>query len=284
MQSQQWFEGDSSSLIDGTDGRSINNSNRLNQEDDQNRINERARQLLERTRERRDRLRRGGFDGIQSETVQQPPIITNRYLQGPVTPERVTGSVGSPKTYDDVDNFNPAGEYDNSINDFGYKNIGKENNRYESLDNRYAPREPSQRTHEHKVSKKTRNQRKHNKRINKQIQSKIETMKSHIEDTKTYTKPSNLALYEIRKYQRSTDLLLSKIPFARLVKEVADTFTFENEELHWNSMAILALQEASEAYLVGLLEHSNLLALHAKRVTIMKKDIQLARRIRGQFI
>lgn len=96
--------------------------------------------------------------------------------------------------------------------------------------------------------------------------------------------PSELALYEIRKYQRSTELLISKIPFARLVKEVTDQFTTEEQQLRWQSIAILALQEASEAYLVGLLEHTNLLALHAKRITIMRKDMQLARRIRGQFL
>lgn len=102
-------------------------------------------------------------------------------------------------------------------------------------------------------------------------------------NTKRY-RPSDTALQEIRKYQRSTDLLISKMPFARLVKEVTDQYTTEEQQLRWQSMAIMALQEASEAYLVGLLEHTNLLALHAKRVTIMRKDMQLARRIRGQFI
>lgn len=104
-------------------------------------------------------------------------------------------------------------------------------------------------------------------------------------------KPSDFALQEIRKYQNSTELLISKIPFARLVKEVTDQYSGHDpvtgrvdEPLRWQSMAILALQEASEAYLVGLLEHTNLLALHAKRITVMKKDMQLARRIRGQFI
>nr|2YFV_A Chain A, HISTONE H3-LIKE CENTROMERIC PROTEIN CSE4 [Kluyveromyces lactis NRRL Y-1140] len=96
----------------------------------------------------------------------------------------------------------------------------------------------------------------------------------------TRYKPTDLALAEIRKYQRSTDLLISRMPFARLVKEVTDQFTTESEPLRWQSMAIMALQEASEAYLVGLLEHTNLLALHAKRITIMRKDMQLARRIR----
>lgn len=95
---------------------------------------------------------------------------------------------------------------------------------------------------------------------------------------------NQLAEYEIRKYQNSTELLISKIPFTRLVKEVTDEFISDDQPLRWSSVAILALQEASEAYLVGLLDHTNLLALHAKRVTIMRKDMQLARRIRGQFI
>ncbi|KAL3230980.1 histone H3-like centromeric protein CSE4 [Nakaseomyces bracarensis] len=103
-------------------------------------------------------------------------------------------------------------------------------------------------------------------------------------DLKRKISPSKLALYEIEKYQRSTALLIQKIPFAKLVKEVTEEFSDASQDLRWQSMAILALQEASEAYLVGLLEHTNLLALHAKRITIMKKDMQLARRIRGQFI
>ncbi|AAS50853.2 ABR083Cp [Eremothecium gossypii ATCC 10895] len=97
-------------------------------------------------------------------------------------------------------------------------------------------------------------------------------------------RPSDVALQEIRRYQRSTELLISRMPFARLVKEVTDQFTTVDQQMRWQSMAILALQEASEAYIVGLLEHTNLLALHAKRVTVMRKDMQLARRIRGQFI
>ncbi|SCV05693.1 LANO_0H13102g1_1 [Lachancea nothofagi CBS 11611] len=113
--------------------------------------------------------------------------------------------------------------------------------------------------------------------------SAVKTIRRRKSSTKRY-RPSDVALQEIRKYQRSTDLLISKMPFARLVKEVTDQFTTEEQQLRWQSMAIMALQEASEAYLVGLLEHTNLLALHAKRITIMRKDMQLARRIRGQFI
>lgn len=119
---------------------------------------------------------------------------------------------------------------------------------------------------------------------NRDIAKRIRRNRNYVNKVRTYSKPSSLAAYEIRKYQESTALLISQLPFANLVKEVAKSFTYSGEDLHWNSMAILALQEASEAYLVGLLEHANLLALHAKRITLMKKDIQLARRIRGQFI
>ncbi|KAF8004603.1 histone H3-like centromeric protein A [Metschnikowia aff. pulcherrima] len=94
-------------------------------------------------------------------------------------------------------------------------------------------------------------------------------------------RPGTNALREIRKFQRSTDLLLRKLPFARLVKEIADLYIGSEYGIRWQLNAILALQEASEAFLVHLLEDTNLCAIHAKRVTIMQKDIQLARRIRG---
>ncbi|EAQ90928.1 hypothetical protein CHGG_02863 [Chaetomium globosum CBS 148.51] len=72
-----------------------------------------------------------------------------------------------------------------------------------------------------------------------------------------------------------------KLPFSRLVREIALQYQPSAEELRWQSQAILALQEAAEAFLVHLFEDTNLCAIHAKRVTIMQKDIQLARRIRG---
>jgi histone H3 len=75
------------------------------------------------------------------------------------------------------------------------------------------------------------------------------------------------------------ELLIRKAPFERLVREVSQDF---KSDLRYQSTAVLALQEASEAYLVGLFEDTNLCAIHAKRVTIMPKDIQLARRIRGE--
>lgn len=87
------------------------------------------------------------------------------------------------------------------------------------------------------------------------------------------------ALREIRFFQRNTDLLLRRLPFARLVREV-QTYFFRRE-FRWQAEALLALQEAAEAHLVGLFEDANLCVIHAKRVTLMPKDMQLARRIRG---
>ena len=92
-------------------------------------------------------------------------------------------------------------------------------------------------------------------------------------------RPGTKALKDIRKYQKSTELLIRKLPFQRRCREICQDF---KTDLRFQSTAILALQEASEAYLVGLFEDSNLCAIHAKRVTIMPKDIQLARRIRGE--
>ncbi|KAK3506234.1 hypothetical protein QTP70_017623, partial [Hemibagrus guttatus] len=87
-------------------------------------------------------------------------------------------------------------------------------------------------------------------------------------------RPGTVALREIRRYQKSTELLIRKLPFQRLVREIAQDF---KTDLRFQSSAVMALQEASEAYLVGLFEDTNLCAIHAKRVTIMPKDIQLAR-------
>jgi histone H3 len=92
-------------------------------------------------------------------------------------------------------------------------------------------------------------------------------------------RPGTVALREIRKYQKSTELLIRKLPFQRLVREIAQEF---KTDLRFQGSAVLALQEAAESYLVALFEDTNLCAIHAKRVTIMPKDIQLARRIRGE--
>ena len=88
-------------------------------------------------------------------------------------------------------------------------------------------------------------------------------------------RPGAVALREIRRYQKSTELLIRKLPFQRLVR--LNRSRFQDRPAPQQSSAVIALQEASEAYLVGLFEETNLCAIHAKRVTIMPKDIQLAR-------
>ena len=92
-------------------------------------------------------------------------------------------------------------------------------------------------------------------------------------------KPGTLALRQIRKYQKSTELLCRKKNFQELCRQIADGF---QEGLRFQASALMCLQEAAEAYLVRLLEEANLAAIHAKRVTIMPKDIVLVRRIRGE--
>jgi len=105
--------------------------------------------------------------------------------------------------------------------------------------------------------------------------------KAAVEGTKRAHRfrPGTVALREIRRYQKSTELLIRKLPFQRLVREIAQDI---KTDLRFQPSAIAALQEASESYLVGLFEDTNLCAIHAKRVTIMPKDVQLARRIRQE--
>ena len=93
-------------------------------------------------------------------------------------------------------------------------------------------------------------------------------------------RPGTVALREIRRYQKTTELLIRKAPFQRLFREILQDKTKEVERCTGSSL--LATQEAAEAYLVGLGEDTNLCAIHGKRVTIMPKDIQLAHRIRGE--
>ncbi|XP_033001246.1 histone H3-like centromeric protein A [Lacerta agilis] len=93
-------------------------------------------------------------------------------------------------------------------------------------------------------------------------------------------RPGQRAMQEIRKYQKSTGLLIRKLPFARVVREICLDYT-RGVDMQWQSMALLALQEAAEAFLVFLLEDAYLCTIHAKRVTLHPRDIQLARRIRG---
>ncbi|KAK0538606.1 histone H3.3C [Tilletia horrida] len=93
-------------------------------------------------------------------------------------------------------------------------------------------------------------------------------------------RPGTVALREIARYQRSTQKLIPTMPFLRLVRQIAADEV--HEDIRFQRSAVDALQESSEAYLVRLFEDANLAAIHAKRVTVMKKDLDLARRIRGE--
>jgi histone H3 len=92
-------------------------------------------------------------------------------------------------------------------------------------------------------------------------------------------KPGTVALREIRRLQKSTALLIRKLPFQRLVRELAQEF---KNDLRFSPTALMALQEAAEAYLVGIFEDANLCAIHSRRVTIFPKDINLTLRLRGE--
>ncbi|XP_068209600.1 histone H3-like [Palaemon carinicauda] len=93
-------------------------------------------------------------------------------------------------------------------------------------------------------------------------------------------RPGTVALMEIRHYQKSGSLLIPKLPFSRLVREIFQSF---GQNFRIQQLALMALQEATEAYLVNLMDTANLCAIHAKRVTLFPKDIRLARRIRGDI-
>jgi len=92
-------------------------------------------------------------------------------------------------------------------------------------------------------------------------------------------RPGTVALREIKRYQKSTNLLLPRASFQRVVRSICMEI---DNTLRCQAQALLALQEATEAYLVGIFEDANLCCIHAKRVTIMKQDMELARRIRGE--
>lgn len=91
-----------------------------------------------------------------------------------------------------------------------------------------------------------------------------------------------IEIISTRRYQNSTELLINKRPFQRIIREMIYGIGGGESRYRFQSQALVALQEAAEAYVVGLFEDANLCALHAKRVTIFPKDLQLARRIRGE--
>lgn len=123
-------------------------------------------------------------------------------------------------------------------------------------------------------SKKTSSKKKSSKKSSKASKAaKPETKKRRY-------RAGTVALREIRKYQKSTDLLMQKQPFKRVMRRLVKDNAAS--DLRFQGTAVLALQEAAEAYLVGLLDKANLVAIHAGRVTIQKSDIECARAVRGE--
>ena len=102
-----------------------------------------------------------------------------------------------------------------------------------------------------------------------------------VKKTRKY-QPGTVAFQEIWPFQKSTELLIRKLPFSQLVHEIA--LEVGKYDLHFQGSTIICLQEAVEAYVVGLMEDTNLCAIHAKQVTIMPKGIQLARCIWGEHL
>ena len=122
----------------------------------------------------------------------------------------------------------------------------------------------------HTARKATGNkQPRKNVAANKAAKGKTTAISGGVKRTHRF-RPGTVALRDIRKYQKSTELLIRKLPFQRLVREIANDF---KNDLRFQSSAVLAIQEAAEAYMVGLFEDTNLCAIHAKRVTIMPKDM-----------
>ncbi|PSN51104.1 histone H3-like centromeric protein hH3v [Blattella germanica] len=128
----------------------------------------------------------------------------------------------------------------------------------------------------HKKRKSQKNKRKSS--------SASKTTTDEINFTKRRYRPGTRALMEIRRYQKTTKLLIPRLPFSRVVKEIISYIVPPHlSDFRVQFAALEAIQEAAEMYLVQYFEDSLLCALHAKRVTLMRKDLQLARRIRGRF-
>ncbi|KAL4506440.1 hypothetical protein ABPG72_000011 [Tetrahymena utriculariae] len=94
-------------------------------------------------------------------------------------------------------------------------------------------------------------------------------------------RPGDNALKQLRQYNQTPSLLIRKLPFQRLIREISTRMT-EEDYLRWTSFALVLLQTVVEDYMVSFFEDANACALHAKRVTLMSKDLALAARIRGQ--
>ena len=105
----------------------------------------------------------------------------------------------------------------------------------------------------------------------------------HHEKKRRRRKPGAVAIKQIKYYQQTTDLMISALPFSRVIREIADHLAIDGPtKFRWKSSAVLALQYAAEAYLVAILQDTNKLATHAKRATIRPEDLRMVKQIRGR--
>lgn len=153
--------------------------------------------------------------------------------------------------------------------------------RYEDQQNNPSPvRSPTPRDEDQSNNPPSRPDRRRSTRVQPNNPSPRSNRRRPIRiNPSSIKKRQNRVQREIRKYQSSTDLLIRKLPFQRLVREISQDFLAAPR---FQSQAIIALQTAAEQYLTELFEAANLFALHAKRVTIMKNDIKAVRLIRGE--
>eukprot|EP01084_Bolivina_argentea_P320725 556527_1 len=180
-------------------------------------------------------------------------------------------SITKPRTSTKMSTPSPSSSISNNENENKHKKSRREIRSHSRSPSKTKKKRSKDKS---KSKKKTSNKNKNKKsrssnRIGPDIYSKSPKKYRH--------RPGTIALREIRKYQASTDLLLRKLPFSRIVKEIATKY---KPDLRFQATALQALQVATEAHMVSLFEDSNLCAIHAKRVTIMPRDMQLARRIR----
>ena len=153
------------------------------------------------------------------------------------------------------------------------RQVGGESNRRDRREyaDKTPPVRPLLRSNERRTARKSV--------VNQPSRARTTTKQRQPQQRKTRRfRPGTRAFLEIRKFQKSTNLLIRRLPFARLVKEITQHF---HHDLRWRKDAIEALQVAAEDYIIHILEDANLCAIHAKRVTIQPKDLQLSRRIRG---
>ncbi|GMS82706.1 hypothetical protein PENTCL1PPCAC_4881 [Pristionchus entomophagus] len=139
------------------------------------------------------------------------------------------------------------------------------------------------------TARKTTNEQpsKQEKRLSEQLKTKRDHHRKNVPQERIKTAApkhrGSKVLKDIKRYQRGFNLLIPRMPFRRVVRQVMQEMKRGSDGLMIQSLAVDALQEAAEAYLVSLFDDANMAAIHARRVTIMPKDLDIVRRIRREL-